>query len=283
MVVNVPSPAQATENLHEISADFWHETRIELRKRFGKELFILAQCAPAGDQSPHVLIGKRAEERMWRLKGRDMEQNPPREEIAKKIADAVEDILPYAEKEIDRKPVLIHRMELIDLPLRKLSEEDVEGAAKEAAKHRAEYERLLGDIEKNPAARKEKRWYTDVTREFGMLSWYEGVAKWFKLQQDYSAIPFETHVVILGDMAFATNSFELYLDYGIQIRERSPAAQTFLVQLAGPGNYLPTRRSIAGGGYGSVAAGTGIGPEGGEKLVNWTVETINRMWREAAG
>ena len=70
MVVNVPCPSQVSEHIYQVSADYWHETREELRERFGADLFILAQCAPAGDQSPHVLIGRRAEERMWRLKGR---------------------------------------------------------------------------------------------------------------------------------------------------------------------------------------------------------------------
>ena len=118
MIVNVPCPSQVSEHIYRISADYWHETRVELRKRFGKDLFVLPQCAPAGDQSPHVLIGKRAEERMWRLKGRDMEQNAPRQEIAQKIADALRDIVPSAQKEILWNPQFEHRAETLDLPRR---------------------------------------------------------------------------------------------------------------------------------------------------------------------
>ena len=36
----------------------------------------------------------------------------------------------------------------------------------------------------------------------------------------------------LRDVAIATNPFELFLDYGVQIEARSPAVQTFLIQLA---------------------------------------------------
>lgn len=43
--------------------------------------------------------------------------------------------------------------------------------------------------------------------------------------------PIEIHVVRIGDIAIATNPFELYLDYGIRINGRSPAIQTFVVQL----------------------------------------------------
>jgi len=91
-------------------------------------------------------------------------------------------------------------------------------------------------------------------------------------------LPVEAHVVRLGDVAFATSPFEYYLDYGLQIKARSRAIQTFLVQLTGTGTYLPTQRAISGGSYGAVAASTPIGPEGGRKLVDWTVETINGLW-----
>lgn len=60
LVINLPCPAQVTEGLSQISADFWNETRNELRKRFGKSLQILAQTSAAGDQSPHLLIEKKS-------------------------------------------------------------------------------------------------------------------------------------------------------------------------------------------------------------------------------
>ncbi len=281
LVVNVPCPAQVSENSLEVSADFWHETRAEIRKRFGKELFVLVQCAPAGDLSPHVLAGKRAEERMWRLKDRDSTQNAPRAEIADKIAGAVGHVLPHAEKEIDREPELLHRTEVVDLPRRKISEKDVDDASVESEKHREKYEELLKEIEKNAAFKKEPRWYRPVTYEYARMKWFDNVRARFEAQQKNPSIPVELHALSLGDVAFATNPFELYLDYGIRMREISPAVQTFLIQLAGPGGYLPSERSVKGGGYGSVPASTDIGPEGGERLVEWTLKTINEM-KEAA-
>ncbi len=282
IVVNVSCPSQVSENIYRISADFWHETREEIRKRFGKELFILAQCAPAGDQSPHVLVGKRAEERMWRLKDRDIEQNAPRREIAEKIADAVGHVLPCAEKEIDREPGLMHRAEVVELPRRKISQKDVDDASMQAKKHREKYEELLKEIKRNPALKKESRWYTSITAEYARMKWFNNVRRRFEAQQENPSMPVELHALSLGDVAFAANPFELYLDYGIRMRELSPAVQTFLIQLAGPGGYLPSERSVKCGGYGSVPASTDVGPEGGEQLVEWTVKTINSI-REKAG
>ena len=60
----------------------------------------------------------------------------------------------------------------------------------------------------------------------------------------------------------------------------SKAVQTFVVQLAGQASYLPTARSVAGGAYGAVPESTEFGPEGGQELVDQTVELINSLWNE---
>ncbi len=100
----------------------------------------------------------------------------------------------------------------------------------------------------------------------------------FKIQQSQPKLPVEIHILRLGDIAFATNPFEYYVDYGMQIKARSKAAQTFLVQHAGLGTYLPTARAISGKSYGAVPASTPIGPEGGRELAQKTVEIINSLW-----
>jgi hypothetical protein len=89
----------------------------------------------------------------------------------------------------------------------------------------------------------------------------------------------ELHVLRLGDVAIATNPFELFLDFGIQIKARSKAIQTFLIQLAcGSGRYLPTERAVPGGGYSAEVVDNTVGPQGGKVLVNATVEAINALW-----
>lgn len=91
--------------------------------------------------------------------------------------------------------------------------------------------------------------------------------------------PAEIHVIRLGDIAMATNPFELFLDYGLLIKARSKAILTFLVQLScHHSGYLPTERAAKGGGY--SADNYLVGPEGGYKLVNETVRLINELWKE---
>lgn len=281
IVANIPCPSQVIEHLYMISADYWHNTRREIRRRFGGDIYVMGQCAPAGDQSPHLLVGRRAEERMWRLKGRNAEENAPREEIAHRIADAIEDILPYAGKEIDWNPGFRHRREIVDLPRRMISEKDVEKALEESLPHREKYMKLAAGIEKNPGTRKEPRWCTGISSAYRLMKRGERVRERLETQKKNPAMPIELHVMKIGETVFATNPFELYIDYAVKIRELSKATQTFLVQKAGcSGTYLPSRRSIACGGYGSVPASTDIGPEGGDLLVEWTVSAINGMFDE---
>jgi hypothetical protein len=276
LVVNVPCPSQTSEHLFALSADYWCETRRELRRRFGKRLFILAQCSAAGDQSPHLIFDKRAHERMLELRGRTA-----RQEIASRIAAAVADVLPFIETTADRRPLLRHRAETVELPMNALSEADVRAALAEAAKLRAEYDQEKRRLDANPALKKEPRWYKNVSAAWRRMRWFEGVAERFERQKAQPTTAVELHVVRLGDLAVATNPFEYYLDFGVFIKARSRATQTMLVQLAGGGTYCPSARSLAGGGYGSLPASNPVGPAGGRKLAERTIEVIADLWPQA--
>ena len=215
-VINVACPAQETENLLKLSADFWYEVRQEIRRRYGQNIFIFPQCGAAGDQSPHLLWRRKAEDIMRQRRGISR-----RQEISRRIANAVDDVFPYAKKDIKNRVVFVHKVAHISLP----------------------------------------------TKEPANLSFHT-----------YDTVkPAEIHIIRLGDVALATNPFELYLDYGIRMKTRSKAMLTFIVQLCCQhSGYLPTERAVKGGGY--SADKFLVGPEGGQVLVNETVKLINAMW-----
>lgn len=276
LVVNVPCPAQVSEHEYVLGADYWCETREELRRRLGAGLPVLAQCSAAGDQSPHLLFEKRAAERMRTLSGRT-----EKTEIAQRIAAAVEDVLAQVGGTAEERVVLGHRVEALDLPLNRLSAADVETATAEAAALRQQYERETARLAADPRLKEGKRWYREATYAYRRMRWCEGVALRFREQEKNPTRPLEIHVIRLGDLVVATNPFEYYLDFGVRIKARSKAVQTFLVQLAGGGTYVPTLRSTQGGGYGSIPASNPVGPEGGRILVEKTVELIARLWAES--
>lgn len=250
VVINLASPSQETENDMTISADFWHEVREEVVRRFGEEVYVLPQCAPAGDQSPHLLLMNKVEEYMRVKRGLTR-----RQDIARRIVNAVEDVYSVVKGSASAELPLRHCVESLVLPGRVITQADYDYAL-------AELQTVLDQDPRVSWAQRRLR---------TMIAQYEAGG----VKPDYTA---ELHVIRLGDVAFATNPFELYLDYAMRIQARSRAEQTFLVQLAnGVGGYLPSQKAVAKH-YSGLAADNGVGPEGGQLLVERTLELIASLW-----
>ena len=73
----------------------------------------------------------------------------------------------------------------------------------------------------------------------------------------------ELHALRLGDCAFVTNPFELFLDYGQMIIARSRAKRTFLVQFACDTGRISAHRAGHGGGRLQRAHHQRLGRAGG--------------------
>jgi hypothetical protein len=100
------------------------------------------------------------------------------------------------------------------------------------------------------------------------------------LQEKMDIVDTEVHILKLGTVAIATNPFELFLDYGNQIKARSLSEQTFLIQLAnGTEGYLPTEKAEKGGHYSAFISSGLVGHVGGEQLVRETLKNINQMFK----
>ena len=283
MVVNTAVPAQVSEQSYLLSGDFWNEARQLFKQRFGDGVYVLGQISAAGDQSPHLMWGSRAEERMQRLMG--FVENGAgsgtlgrRRMIALLLANGAEAILPYMKASIEWDPEFKHHVENVQLTRRLLGEQDLIDARAAIEHFKPLYEKLLAEAKANPALTKAPRWYTNLTVNHAHYKRGLSVLERYEIEQRQPRMPVEIQVIRIGDMAIASNPFELYLDYGVRILAKSPAVQTFVVQLAGSGTYLPTQRSIKGGAYGAVPASTIFGPEGGDELVEHTLQVINELW-----
>lgn len=257
VAVNVACPSQVLESEYTVAADFWDDARSVLRARYGADLNVLGWCGSAGDQSPHPQLRKAADARMRKLHGNVTETRA----IAERLADAVDYAYRAVKGEAQPDPVLAHHVEELRLPMRKITDAEARSA-----------QAICDTIEKKPV---EKRDSADIAR----LRWHGAVLERHRHPESYSVYPMELHVLRLGDVAIATNPFELFLDYGVQIRARSRSLQTFLIQLsAGVGGYLPTERAVAGGGYSAIPESGYVGPDGGRILVDRTVDAINGFW-----
>ncbi len=252
--VNVPSPSQQVEGGNSIHADFWHPARNLLREKHGEQLHVLAWTGAGGDVTSRPIINRAADERMRKLRG-----NLNRvDEMARRIVTAWEEALEGARNDIRDDVPFQHTVKTIDLPYRKVTILERAAAVTEAEK-----------FKDDPA----QRWN---------YLWNQRVIDRFNAQKDGSQPPYqmELHALRLGDAAIATNAFELYTDFGIQMKARSPGIQTFVIQLAGPGSYLPTERAAKHGGYGAVIQSSQIGPDGGQALVEETVKALQALWEK---
>jgi len=260
VAVNVACTAQEVESADYVSADFWHDARLELRQRHGERFFILPLCGAAGDQSPHLLFRKQAEATLRQRKG----NFTPRQEIGQRIAAAVNAGFEPAKTDVRLEVPFIHKTQTLTLPVRKVTSQEYEAAKKGSQELEAKGLETLDSpdyiwwrIRKNIVAR-------------------------YEVQDAQPVCETEIHTLRMGDIAFATNPFELYVDYGLRLKARSPAEQTFVVQLACDTlGYLPTERGVSGGHYSAEIMSNIIGPEGGRRLVERTVEALKSLWSPA--
>lgn len=255
MIINLACPSQCDEKKEEYSSDYWHEVRKAITRRFGRAVHVLPQCAPAGDASPHLILDQAEEKDL-----RDRMKMNAKQIIARRIMAAVEEGYHFASPR-QSKVIFCHKIKTLHLPRLMVTREQYE-MEKRIPSLTAE------ELKKQP-------WGFERIWPFGPMC---DIVTRYEQQAANPTHLVECHVIRLGDIVFATNPFELYMDYGARMRARSKALQTFLVQLAdgvGSGGYLPTARALAGGHYSALIKSNWVGPEGGQMLVDKTVAAIN--------
>ncbi len=276
IVANIACPAQCVQHRLFVSPDFWGEAKLLLRKHFGEDLFFLTLCAPAGDQCPVDLVrwvepesdvndpnlkrnnppARKADPSMFDLAG----MRKAGKRIAREIIDVYEEGVDAPQMNGE----LIHKVCMMELPLRRATMSQYNAAVQAVKDYFAQKE---GDVDFNDAAK---------------LQNHIGICQRYKLQEVMETLETETHIIRFGSVAIATNPFELFLDYGNQIRARSHAEQTFLIQLAnGQEGYLPTEKAEKGGHYSAFIPSGQVGHIGGEQLVRQTLKEINTLFRES--
>jgi len=270
IVANLACPAQCVQHRLFVSPDFWGEVKKLLREQFGEDIFLLALCGAAGDQCPVDIVRwvepysdvndpnidrkhplkRKADPSMFDLEG----MRKAGKRIAREIVDIYEEGLDDPQEE----PEFVHHVNTVQLPIRRATLAEEEEAKKAIKDYLRDKE---GDVD-----------YIDVAK----LQRYTGILFRMAEQDKYDTMDAEIHVMRLGTVAIATNPFELFLDYGNQIKARSHAEQTFLVQLAnGCEGYLPTAKAEMGGHYSAFIPSGQVGHEGGDLLVRETLKEIN--------
>ena len=266
----IPCPSQVMELHYFVSADYWAEARDSIREELGN-VYVLPMCGAAGDQNPLDMVRlsktNEAELQAWGAQTgevfRNFDMKAECEGIGERIAEAVRRGYGKARNRISSEAVFAHEVKRLSLPIRTVTE--------------AEYLQCLETLEAaklkySPGNKLTVADMVPLFREVGtVLRWRE--------QRERTAFEFDVHAVRIGNAAFATNPFELFTEYGMRMKARSPAEQTFVVQLSnGCGMYLPTEAALGGGSYSSTVASALCGPKEGDALVEETLRALRGMW-----
>jgi len=83
----------------------------------------------------------------------------------------------------------------------------------------------------------------------------------------------EVQVLGLGDLAIVGIPGEYFVEFGLQIKEQSPAAATFVIELAnGSIGYIPTAAALQQGGYEGSSAR--FRPDAGQRLADAALQML---------
>ncbi len=276
VVANIACPAQVVEHRSFISSDYWGKVRENIKKRFGQDVTVLGLCSAAGDQCPRDMIRwvnpempiddpnikrenyieRRADPSMFDVSGLKL--------VGKRISNEIISVFEELDDELLDEAILVHETLKVTMPLRRVT----------IAEYNAALEKITSFIDKNRGRK--------VTfEESAALYVYAGTLDRYEMQKTVNTYDDEIHIIRFGDIAIATNPYELFLEYGNRIRARSLAKQTFLIQLAcGARSYLPTKKAEEGSHYSAYVSSGKTGHEGGDMLVRTTLEHINKMFKE---
>lgn len=285
MVINVPCPSQTSENFTQLSADYWHDVREAIAGEFGPEVYVLAQCAAAGDLAPRTLHYKQAQVRRMALKyGIEYDlararMNDPnfykkaiaeRKDIAERILQAVKEIHSWAMSDIHMDVPIRHVGKILPISRRLITDEE----KKWCEDNIAAMEAAIPDPEQSTP----EEYRIAMTRYQSVKGRNNRAIARHREQQDDPTYPCDVQITQVGDIAFVSNPFELYQDYMHRIQARSPFIQTFVTQLTNNyGGYLPTVRGAANKGYSASIFCNQVGPEGGQELVEYTLKVLKNM------
>ena len=227
------------------SADFPGEARGILRKELG-DVPVLYLNGAQGDISMQDMLHPRKESRQQKLS-----------RIGRMVAD--ETLRLVKSVEYHAHPLLGHTFEDLKVNVRLPQPERLDEARK-----------VLARIDAGEDIRG-----MQMIMAFGAVH----------LQELYGENPVDTlpvHAVRIGDVGLVTQPCELYCQFGLDIKRRSPAPITAVVGLAdGFCGYCPTVYSILGGGYsGEPLSWTRLEPNAGYLIVESAGPMLNRLWRE---
>jgi hypothetical protein len=117
----------------------------------------------------------------------------------------------------------------------------------------------------------------------GMREFFENSRdQWANQMETDNPVSVRLHALRIGDAAICFNPAELYVEFGLAIKQRSPAQVTLVVELSdGWCGYVSTPEAIRHGGYSAASAShTRLIPEGGWIMVETTEQLLAQVFEK---
>ncbi len=298
-IINTAATSQLSSGpQRKYTSDFWHDVREIFRKKY-PGCYVLTQCSGAGDLMAYSGHFLEAEKRKIRMKygekfledfGKSLDWKtltaPHREflayrkamrmETAERIFTAFEDTLKWAAKE--KSTNIILRNKLLDLHLTPtpVTPERLAQAHETLKKWEKIPYKTDGTLDERGNFNFKR------TKQINSAQTLIARAEHHKKGGKHHT---QARLVRVGDVAFAGNGFELFMDYMHRIQSRSPFIQTFVVELSGhlgkdqQGGYLPTERAWQNKGYSASAPQCPVSPQGGQELVDASVKGLKELYK----
>ena len=240
----------------EFSADYPYYLQENLKDSFGDQIISVFGLGPAGDINTVDASGKSE-------KGNDEREQV--EIVAGEIAEAVKRAVPATNKSVPNLKIISR---VIYLPLQDYTEEELLWSKE--GKESPYPERAFLE-----SRRRLKLSIWGVQPPLEQLRLHEAVPP--TVTGEPWLLPVEIHVFQLDSQtAIVTMPGELFTQFGIALKKRSPYANTMLIELANADiAYIPTEQGFKEGDY--EALNSRLVPGSGEKMVDIAVEMLTEL------
>lgn len=239
-IVNFANHPNSVECELYYSADIPGEVRRLLKQMLGRDVTVLYLTGAAGNVTPLILEPFTPEQPWMGEEGLWRSGLVIAGEAAKAIASTVDPV---------REPVMRVEQAALSIPMR-------------------------------PFPKPGERNYPGMVSEESARYYREQEADWARRIREESPVEVRVNVVRIGDAAICTNPAELFVEYGLQIRDASPARVNIISELCdGYVGYVPTRLAFSRGGYETwPARSSKLIPDAGEQIVRTTAELLAKAF-----
>ena len=234
----------------EYSADYPYYLQKYLRKHFGEDFISIFGTGTCGDIN-HVDVNSPPEATRRQF---------ITDKIGKELAEAIKTDHPRLSKGI---PNLNVSSSTIFLPLQDITEEDLEWARDRRTSPRYSERPFLTERRRRKIIDIEHR------RQSKAIPPSAPGEPW--------RLPVEIHAYRLDDQtAIVTMPGEVFAELGLELKSRSPFANTMIIELANLDiAYIPTKRAFSEGGY--EAINSRLAPGSGENMIEEALKMLNQL------